>query len=278
MNLPPELLDEIIGHLPLDEPQTLRNCSLVAKSWVYPSQKRLFATVRISSRDYHLWKDRISPAKIEPLHHVRSLTYILDTTARFRPPEYHIDSLSNYLPSFRRLKKLVLSSICLQSGIPQQLENFGPFQHKLSSLSLWSCHVSSGALVTIVNYFPNLVDLQLCVLTLKEDGEPIPPLSRPLRGRLDIQQFWNDDLSLLDHLSDPPPELDELVVFGYVRMPVAYDRVVTTYAGSVKRLELLRGFVRMYYISQVLPHCFPMLRPELHSGESSNAFALSGTP
>jgi len=52
-----------------DESQMLRNCSLVAKSWVYRSQKRLFETVRISTLTRNLWVDRISPANLELLHY-----------------------------------------------------------------------------------------------------------------------------------------------------------------------------------------------------------------
>jgi len=42
MSLPQELIDEIFNYLPLNKPQTFRNCSLVAKSWVHPSQKGCF--------------------------------------------------------------------------------------------------------------------------------------------------------------------------------------------------------------------------------------------
>ena len=50
MRLPQELLDEILSYLPLDDEwdeQSLRNCSLVAKSWVDPMRRRPFKTVEI---------------------------------------------------------------------------------------------------------------------------------------------------------------------------------------------------------------------------------------
>lgn len=40
MNLLPELIDEMISNLLPDDKTSLRNCSLVPKLWVYPSQKR----------------------------------------------------------------------------------------------------------------------------------------------------------------------------------------------------------------------------------------------
>ena len=41
MCLPPELIDKILDHPPPNEPQTLRNCSLVARSWVNPDHSLL---------------------------------------------------------------------------------------------------------------------------------------------------------------------------------------------------------------------------------------------
>ena len=244
MHLPRELIDEIICYLPIDEPQTLRNCSLVAKSWVHRSQKRLFETVTINKSTHSSWVDRILPGNIELLHHVRSLTYTVCGIVQLRYPTCRIDSLSDYLPSFRNLESLTLSSMDLRSDISQQLENFSTFQHTLSSLSLRSCHMSSGTLVTIVNYFPSLADLQLRAPVRAVDLEPIPALTRPLRGRLCFQGIGSRQLQILHPLSDLPPELDELVVAARFSTSGAYDHLVTTYAGNVKRLRLLRGFRR----------------------------------
>jgi len=242
MSLPPELIDEIIHHLPLDEPQALQNCSLVAKSWVHCSQKRLFQTVNISKSTRSSWKDRISPVNLELLHHVRSLTFTIDPTAWLRFPGYRIDSLGDYLPSFHNLESLVLSSMDLQSDISQQVGNFAAFRLTLSSLSLSGCYLSPSVLVIIVNCFPNLIDLQLRAPMRAEDHEPVPPLSRPLRGRLSVLAFRNHDLPVLNQLSDLPPELDELVIGGGAQVTTGYGHIVATYAGSVKRLRLLRGF------------------------------------
>ena len=52
-DLPQELLDEIVAHLPSDDVKTLRACSLVAKSWVYPAQRLLFFFVELHARDHH---------------------------------------------------------------------------------------------------------------------------------------------------------------------------------------------------------------------------------
>lgn len=244
MSLPAELIDEIVYYLPTDEPQTLRNCSLVAKSWVHRCQKRLFETVSISKSTHSSWANSISPANIELLYHVRSLTYLLDPNGWFCFPAHRVDSLGNYLPSLSNLESLVLSSMDLQSDVSQDVGNFSAFWHTLSSLSLRSCYVSPGGLIAIANCFHNLTDLQLYALIHTEDQEPVPTLSRPLRGRLTVQTFRSQDLPILDRLSDLSPELDELVIGGTPQTGISYGHIVDTYGRNVKHLRLLRGYER----------------------------------
>ena len=125
--------------------------------------------------------------------------------------------------------------------VPQQVGLFSAFRHCLSSLSIWSCHVTSSALIALINYFPLLMDLDLHELTHETDGEPLPQLSRPLRGRLTIIGCRTEHRALFKNLSSPPPELDELVLYQ-VHMPTCYDDIVSAHGGDVKYL-VLRGDV-----------------------------------
>ena len=47
-HLPPEILEYILDTLH-DDPKTLRDCCVVAKSWIPRTKNRLFAKVRFSS-------------------------------------------------------------------------------------------------------------------------------------------------------------------------------------------------------------------------------------
>ena len=62
MNLPCELIDEILSLLPSDDRQSFKNCSLVAKSWVNPSRRWLFETVHIRATTLRAWRTNIPPA------------------------------------------------------------------------------------------------------------------------------------------------------------------------------------------------------------------------
>ena len=190
MNLPQELLDEIISQIPLGDENSLRNCSLVAKSWIYPSRRRIFEVIDIwRNADLKLWMDVIQPTNIGILQHVRSI--------RCLPPDSPRPSafLRDYSPSFRQLERLTFFSGFLPSLT--QIGTCSAFQHTLSYLRLWLCTVTASAVVTLVNYFPNFAHLDLVELYYRVDTQPSPPFSRPLK-KLSITKITN--LTLVDQL------------------------------------------------------------------------------
>ena len=215
MSLPHELLDEILGYLSLDDKQdqqSLRNYSLVAKSWTNPSRRHLFKTVEIGEATLQSWLDTIPPANVELLQHVRSLSYLVTTIARQRGwrPMRHIDVLRDYLPSFHQLQHLSLSLMHIPSDIFRRVEMFSAFQHTLSRLSLKHCDVTISALVTLINCFSNLDRLDLSQLLYYVDDELASSLSRPLIRELHASGFHEDHLGILDQLSELEPAFEEL--------------------------------------------------------------------
>lgn len=182
MNLPLELLDEILSYLPSDDKQgkrSLRNCSLVAKSWVNPSQRRLFETVEIWERNLWSWLINISPENEGLLQHVRSLSYTRVRQRYSLEPEYTIRAFGGYLQSFQQLRHLSLSSIRIPSAISNQIKVFSAFQHTLSRLSFEDCSITISALATLIGYFPSLDHLDLIDPLYNTHGPPAVPISRP---------------------------------------------------------------------------------------------------
>lgn len=237
MRLPYELLDEIIGYLPLDDRKPLRASSLVAKSWVSLAQRRLFSSVIITNDNHQSWKNSISPTNQELLSHVRSLLY----SAALRVPgrDTRLVNDFNYLPSFHRLQSLSLCKIFIPSDIPKWLEVFSAFRHTLSSLILRSLFLSLSTFIAIVDYFPHLRDLEISGPSWKTDHEQAPPLSRPLRGRLSINT--HDLKPFADMFSGLETEYDELLILGgYNLRPSAryHQCIVDTCGKCLKRLKL----------------------------------------
>jgi len=235
MDLPQELIREIIHHIPSNDQQSFQNCSLVAKSWVHPSRRFIFWTVDVSgAARLKSWLDKISPTNVQVLQHVRSLTcYIADSPGS---PHQPVDLLRDYSPSFRQLERLAFQSGYLPSLGQIETLIYPAFQHTVSHLCLECCSFKASALVTLVNCFPNLAHLDLVSVFHSVDTQSTPPFSRPLQT-LSVADLT--DLVLIDQLMEPLPQCDEVNVNMYWAScsPLA-QRVINGVGASVKHLNL----------------------------------------
>ena len=72
--LPPEISDYIVDLLH-DQPETLKQCCLVSKSWVPRTRKHLFGTIAFQLLDdLTAWKETFPDPVNSPAHHLRSLS------------------------------------------------------------------------------------------------------------------------------------------------------------------------------------------------------------
>lgn len=235
MDLPQELLDEILSHLPRkNQEMALRNCSLVARSWLQPSRRRLFKSVCIHEDQLQSWLNTISPANLGVLQHVRSIHY----TGTYYPPHPNtgVDNLYNYA-SFLRLEAIALSRTCIPSDLDERMELFLPSQHSLSSLTLVNVTLPWPSFIAFVDYFPNIRNLELGGLSL-DDNDHLPSLSRPLRGKLSFFQMRAGfHPALCRRFCGLKTEYDELVIeFGHSWVSDSRT-IVTAYGKSLKRLR-----------------------------------------
>jgi hypothetical protein len=229
-NLPQELLDEIISHLPPDDKQSFRNCSLVAKSWIHPSRRLLFNIIG-TLREATLWSriNDVSLKNAELLHHVHTLSVVIDISLHQRSPGAPAVFLNDESPAFPRLKHLVL-----YSGSSSSIVQFGvslASRRTLESISLCCCPLTSCTLVTLINHFPKLAHLKLYSVFHDVDNEPIPPLSRPLR-KLSI-----DGLDQLLELQSQRDSELTITVSPFVAPPFA-QRIIDGVGATVKHLDL----------------------------------------
>ena len=245
IDLPQELLDEIIGHLSTHAP-SLRNCSLVAKSWLYPSRSHLFDVVNVQHvNTLKSWWSNISPENTELLQHVRLLH------CRMPNPSSSSFSLANcvnflteYSSSLRQLKHLSLTSGCISSF--NQFGTPSAFQHTLAALVLVDCGVTINILATLVNYFYNLVHLNLVNLQYLVDAQPASPLSRPLR-KLSVGDFHPVcNLVLIDLLSGLQLQSEEVTIRSFLPSPSLAQRVINGVEASVRYLDLQKDLKCAY--------------------------------
>ena len=197
------------------------SCSLVAKSWLEPSRRLLFAHISIRRDNYRSWLDNIPPRNTELLRYARSLTYFPraeDRDSRL----YCVYALRNYFPSFRQLRTLTLCNVVVEPTIHEHLGLFSAFQHMLSSLSLAQVSITWSAFVALVGCFPHLRNLNIRSSSFRVDDLPVPQLPRPLRGRLIIGPFHGSGMDSFFHLFPGlRPEYEELVIFGVYNQSLA---------------------------------------------------------
>ena len=90
-----------------------------------------------------------------------------------------------YLSALHGLRSLRLRSIIIEPVSQGDFHNcFSAFRETLAVLALEHFSMSFSTFMTLVGYFPNITTLKLAVFTVRPDEGPVPPLSRPLRGKI----------------------------------------------------------------------------------------------
>ena len=178
MKLSLELIEEIIGYIP---DKDLPSCSVIAKSWTRPCQKRLFRVVKIyQDSNLRRWLDKISPVNVELLGYIRVLTYAeypLTMMGQILQVPHTTGTFREYYPSLGQLRSFTLR-LFPTSSLPQPLEIFSAFQYTLSDITLENSSTAISTFVALLNYFPNLMNLGVRNIECCEGDEPIPSLSR----------------------------------------------------------------------------------------------------
>lgn len=248
MTLPPETLDEALGHiLPTTKEgrRTLIACALVATWWTGPSQRRLFSSISIHENNHERWMDDVVLPRSSPhlLEHVRTLNYRRGSPiiARYPIRDLTRDS-GEYLSGLRNLRSLTLSNVRLEHiGEDGFRTCFSAFRETLTDLFLENFATSFSAFATLVDYFPNIRTLRLHLSVLEPDGRPAPSLSRPLRGKIHFDCVQDDSFEFSNQFSKLDLEYEELVVASSIRfVETRYlQSALQISASTVKVLRLM---------------------------------------
>ena len=217
MTLPPEIMDKILEHVSADEDgrRTLIACALVATWWTGPSQRRLFSSVEIDENNYRRWINSVvhSGSKDHLLEYVRSMWhgYGGETETKYRMRDLPQDP-GEYFSALRNLHSLTFFSIRIERNRARFHTYFSAFRETLTSLSLDTFSTPFSAFVALVDYFPNITTLLLRLFVLEHDERPVPPLSRPLRGKLRLNHVRAGFSGFLNRFARLNLEYEELLV------------------------------------------------------------------
>jgi hypothetical protein len=241
-SLPYELFVTIIEHLALDEKESLKNCSLVTKSWTYPCQKHLFESILCRSRKgLELWLDVVSGKGARLLKHVRKLTCKFQEFGTFFDSRF-------LLPELEQLRHFEFTMGVIWLA-PRDVEVFfASFKHSLSAITLAMCGISKATLVTLIQHFPRLQYLSLQWVEEIRCNEESPCVSSPPLKKLFVYDDNGDSsghfMGLLKGLSELGLRFEEIVLSEnqsfFLRVPVEEfaNGIVSAFGDSVQCLRL----------------------------------------
>ena len=255
VTLPPEILDKILEHIPtngIEGRPTLIACALVATRWTGPSQRRLFSSVSVHNWNYERWMNGVvlSGSKTHLLKYVRLLRHrrhIPDTGKRYLMRNLPKDS-GEYFPALHNIRSLELLNIEIEHISEAGFRTcFSTFRETLTDLTLQNFDTPFSAFVTLVGYFPNITTLQLCAPVVGPDEGTVPPLSRPLRGKICLRNIYPSCMELFSRLAKLDLEYEELVLESCPWVSVRLlETILQLGASTVKYLRLITNFQREY--------------------------------
>ena len=166
-HLSQEIIDSIID-LSRDNPEVLRNCSLVSKSWVARARKYLFERIKFEdSSKLEKWKKTFQDPERSPAYHVRYLTVYCPRKVTAEDGEG-----DGWIRSFTNLKRLEIydeQKRAIHAGSEHVFTHFRKFLPTVESLSVNFSYALVSQVLGLVCSFPSLKDLEICGDNLYDD-------------------------------------------------------------------------------------------------------------
>ena len=140
-----------------------------------------------------------------------------------------------YLSALHGVRSLTLYHIGIGPISQEDLcDCFSAFSEILTDLTLNTFVTSFSGFVTLLDYFPNLTTLKFSLFTVIPDKGPVPPLSRPLRGKIYVGSPLVDCREFFNRFAELDLEYEELVVCSWIQT----ESVLRLSTGTVKYLRL----------------------------------------
>ena len=182
-----------------------------------------------------------SGANIRLLGYVRSLEHHCRGLgiSSFYPMGKLQEDSGEYLSALRGVRSLELHYVGIDSISQEDFSNcFSAFRETLRDLTLEIFFTSFGAFVMLVDYFPNITTLKLAMFTAIPAERPVPPLSRPLRGKICVDFMRTDCVGFFNQFAKVDLEYEELVIGSRIRTE-PLESILGLSTSTVKDLRLM---------------------------------------
>ena len=186
--LPPEISDYIVDLLH-DKPETLKQCSLVSKSWVPRARRHLFGEVKFTHvNNLNAWKETFQDPANSPAHYTRSLFF--GSTKAAVAIAFEED---RWIRAFCNVVQLKLQYGAWRRARTPILFNGFSFALESPGVVLAAPLLSSLGIPALICSLPHLEDLTMTSFTVAEVAEDDkttfqPSTSPPLTGTLTISR------------------------------------------------------------------------------------------
>ena len=178
--------------------------------------------------------------KTRLLGYVRSLKHHRRNpgTSNFYPMGKLSEDSGEYLSVLRSVRSLELHCIVIDPINQEDFSNcFSSFKETLTDLTLERFVTSFSTFVKLVGYFPIITTLKLAVFGVRPDEGPVPPLSRPLRGKICVGFARISCMEFFNRFAKLDLEYEELVIGS--RMHVnPLESILRLSTSTVKYLRL----------------------------------------
>jgi hypothetical protein len=237
--LPTELWDHIIDQL-YNQPDALKSCSKVSKSWAIRSRKHIFSSISFNSVAFVVaWRNAFPDPCNSPAHHAKTLTIRMNQNNMFPP---------KYIPSFCNVTRLVLhvhpNHNCQVSLLP--LYGFAP---SLKSVRMTFQTLAAGSIMSLMYTFPLLDDLLLVGNPSESRTKATLPATPPtLSGSVCLMVYPGMRI-MVDNLLSLPSGIH----FRELTLPWICDEdvcpmldLISACSGTLESLQVLSRMDRTY--------------------------------
>jgi len=180
---PPEILDLIVDHLH-NEPDTLKSCCVVSKSWVPRTRRHLFASVEFNALGFTVesWMETFPDPSNSPAHYTQNLE-IFDI--------WPATAAGHWMRAFHGVVRLHMVTFAWDED-QVSLVPFRGLWPALKSLHLDYASIPLSEVFGLVCSFPLLEDLALFRVDHKNisDRWNTPSTSPKLTGSLNLRAIW----------------------------------------------------------------------------------------
>lgn len=172
----------------------------------------------------------------------------LNTGSKYPMGDLARDS-GEYLSALSNLHSLTFYNTRVEHiGEDQFHTCFSAFRETLTCLTLGAVATLFGAFVALVDYFPKVTTLRPRSFVLEPDEGPVPPLSRPLRGKLHVTCIRTDRSDFFDRFAELDLEYEDLEIDYFVLSTAAKSEFLQSALQisktTVKSLRMVTEFRR----------------------------------